>query len=165
MGRVPRPDGARRVLAGAPTQGRTRVGGAAGIVAVVAACALLAACGSSSKAPAAGSTITQGGTTAGKTTKVAINITDAGCAPEPASVDAGNTEFDLANNNSDAVSEAELKTEDGTHILGEKENLTPGLSATFTQKLSAGNYKIVCAGAKQSSWSFTVKGADTASGA
>ena len=89
-------------------------------------------------------------------------ISDDGCAPEPASVDAGVTEFNVENRDSAKVTEAELKTEDEKHILGERENLTPGLSTSFTLKLAAGKYKMVCPGGKQDSWNFTVKGADTA---
>jgi iron uptake system component EfeO len=147
------------VLAAAQAQGRQRAGTASFVAVVLASSALLAACGSSSKPASSTGTTLPGGS---GTTKVAVVISDDGCAPDPASVDAGTTEFDVENNDSAKVTEAELKSEDETHILGEKENITPGLSAKFTLKLPAGKYKMVCPGGKQDSWTFTVKGADTA---
>ena len=85
-----------------------------------------------------------------------IALTADGCGPQPAIVNAGNIEFDVENKDAAAVSEAELKSEDLSHIYAEKENLTPGLSASFTRKLAAGPYKIYCPGAKQNAWDFTV---------
>ena len=69
----------------------------------------------------------------------------------------------MANKDADAVSEAELRTADLTHILGEQENLTPGLSGGFTLDIQPGSYKINCPGASQSRWTLTVSG--TATGA
>ena len=156
MGAVSRADGAGRLLAPAQAQGRKRAGAGTVVAVVLAAGALLAACGSSSK-PAEGT----GSTTPGgaDTTKVSVVLSDDGCAPDPATVDAGVTEFDVENHGSAKVTEAELKNEDETHILGEKENITPGLSTEFTLTLVAGKYKMVCPGGKQDSWDFTVKGA------
>jgi iron uptake system component EfeO len=39
------------------------------------------------------------------------------------------------NKNADSVSEAELRTSDLSKILGEQENLTPGLSGGFSLNL------------------------------
>ena len=55
----------------------------------------------------------------------------------------------MANKDADAVSEAELRTSDLAKILGEQENLTPGLSGGFALTLQPGTYKINCPGAAQ----------------
>jgi iron uptake system component EfeO len=90
-------------------------------------------------------------------TAVTVEITEAGCAPQPATVPAGPVTFRITNKDAGAVTEAELKS--GETILGEKENLTPGLSGQFTLNLKAGSYALVCPNAKQESWDFTVTGA------
>ena len=121
-------------------QGRARAG--AGFLAVVAAGALLTACGSSSKPATGPSTTTQAGTTAAKGTKVVIALTSDGCTPSPRIVNAGTIEFDIENKDAAAVSEAELKSEDLSHIYAEKDKrVTPGLSASFTVKLAVGPYR------------------------
>jgi iron uptake system component EfeO len=67
----------------------------------------------------------------------------------------------VANQNAEAVSEAELRTSDLSHILGEQENLTPGLSGSFSLDLQPGSYKINCPGAAQPHAAFTVAGQAT----
>jgi iron uptake system component EfeO len=93
---------------------------------------------------------------------VAITLTPAGCAPKPASISAGAVDFTVANRNAGAVSEAELRTADMSKILGEQENLTPGLSGGFSLTIQPGKYTISCPGAATSQWTLTVTG--TASG-
>jgi deferrochelatase/peroxidase EfeB len=51
-----------------------------------------------------------------------------GCEPKPAKIPAGPVDFNVTNSGAGSVSEAELRTSDLAHILGEQENLTPGLS-------------------------------------
>jgi iron uptake system component EfeO len=120
---------------------------------VAAAGLLLTACGGkgdgkgSSGSEAAGS----------KTTKVAVTITDKGCALAPAKAPAGTVKFTVTNKNSGKVTEAELQ--DHGKMLGEKENLTPGLSGDFTLNLDKGTYSLWCPGADTSRSSFTVTGA------
>lgn len=116
---------------------------------------LLAACGSGSDTEASG-----GGGTAGA---VAITLTDDGCTAEPTSVAAGSTTFDITNSGASAVTEAEL-VNSGGRIVGERENLTPGLSASFSLDLPAGDYTVQCPNAATESSAFTVTGA-TASAA
>ena len=60
-----------------------------------------------------------------------------------------------------SVSEAELRTSDKAHILGEQENLTPGLSGGFSLTVQPGTYTINCPGASQPDWTFTVTGQAT----
>ena len=92
---------------------------------------------------------------AGATT-VNIELTDDACAPSPASVPAGPVTFKLVNVSASKVSEAELMREDT--IMGEKENLTPGLSSSFSLNLSAGSYTVYCPNAKTEKTAFTVTG-------
>ncbi len=92
---------------------------------------------------------------------VKIDLTSQGCAPKPATVPAGPVEFDVTNSGAGAVSEAELRTSDLSHILGEQENLTPGLSGGFSLTIQPGTYTISCPGAPQSHWTFTVTGKAT----
>jgi iron uptake system component EfeO len=140
------------------TDGKRRSPRTAGLrsTAVVAAavCVLTAACGTSSKPHA---------TEADADHDVNVNIvlTSKGCAPSPATVSAGHVNFNVSNKNAGAVSEAELRTSDLSHILGEQENLTPGLSGGFSLDVQPGSYRINCPGASQSHWVFTVTGRAT----
>jgi iron uptake system component EfeO len=93
-----------------------------------------------------------------KQTTVNISLTPGGCAPKPAKVTTGQIQFNVANKNAGAVSEAELRTQDLSHILGEQENLTPGLSGGFALVVQPGHYVINCPGASQQHAPFTVTG-------
>jgi iron uptake system component EfeO len=97
----------------------------------------------------------------GKTVTVTIQLTPQGCAPKPARVPAGAVDFVVANKDADAVSEAELRTADLSKILGEQENLTPGLSGGFSLTIQPGSYTINCPGAARQHWDFTVRGKAT----
>jgi iron uptake system component EfeO len=137
---------------------RARRRGAA--VAVLAASLALVAAGcSSSGSSAKGST---GGTAAAagdKSSTVKVQLTSQGCEPKPASVPAGAVEFDITNSGAaGSVSEAELRTNDKAHILGEQENLTPGLSGGFSLTVRPGTYVVNCPGASQPDWTFKVTG-------
>lgn len=96
---------------------------------------------------------------AGATT-VDVTLTDSGCRPNPASIPAGPVTFKLHNENGSKVSEAELMR--GDVIMGEKENLTPGLSGTFSLRLDAGTYSMYCPNATTEKWDFTVTGTASA---
>ena len=119
---------------------------------------LLTACGSSSttKAAAPATGTSAGATKAAGPAAVAITITDQGCAPSPAKVPAGPVKFTVANKDSGKVTEAELQ--DHGKMLGEKENLTPGLSGDFSLTLTAGTYQVYCPGAATKSTDLTVTG-------
>jgi iron uptake system component EfeO len=93
-----------------------------------------------------------------KETNVNIALTPAGCTPKPAKVSTGQINFNVQNKNAGAVSEAELRTKDLSHILGEQENLTPGLSGGFALVVQPGHYVINCPGASQQHAPFTVTG-------
>jgi len=92
-------------------------------------------------------------------TPVTITLTSAGCEPSPATVGAGLVTFKVTNKDASAVSEAELLK--GSTILGEKENLTPGLSGSFSLRLGAGKYVVNCPNAKADHADFTVTGTAT----
>jgi iron uptake system component EfeO len=122
---------------------------------VVAAIALTAAVpllvtGCATSDPAAPGSTTGSGA-------VRIDFTDDGCAPVPATVEAGALTFAVTNNGAGRVTEAEVM-QDG-RILAEKENLTPGLTGRFSLRLEAGEYVIYCPNAKQDRSTLTVKAA------
>ncbi len=94
---------------------------------------------------------------------VAVTATDDGCTAEPASAPAGPVTFEVTNDKARRVTEVEL-LRDG-RILGEKENLTPGLSGTFTLRLEAGEYVVLCPNAATEQSAFTVTAAKGAASA
>jgi Dyp-type peroxidase, C-terminal/Imelysin/Cupredoxin-like domain len=136
---------------------RTRRRGAA--AAVVAASLALVASGCSSSNSGSSSNGSAGtAASADKPSTVKIDLTSQGCEPKPTKVPAGPVQFTVTNSGAGGVSEAELRTSDLAHILGEQENLTPGLSGGFSLTIQPGTYKINCPGASQSHWTFTVTG-------
>ncbi|HEY3747564.1 MAG TPA: iron uptake system protein EfeO [Pseudonocardiaceae bacterium] len=92
---------------------------------------------------------------------VTVPLTSSGCEPSPKTVPAGVVNFTVSNSNADAVSEAELLS--GGRMLGEQENLSPGLSGGFSLRLDNGTYQIYCPGASQEKFDFTVTGKATSS--
>ncbi|AGL16987.1 iron uptake system protein EfeO [Actinoplanes sp. N902-109] len=99
---------------------------------------------------------------AGATT-VDVTLTDDGCTASPASIAAGPATFKIRNASATRVTEAELLREDT--IMGEKENLTPGLTGSFSLKLDAGTYQLYCPNAKTEKSAFTVTGSAAAASA
>ncbi len=91
-----------------------------------------------------------------------VNITltskDGGsCVLDHNKAKAGPITFTVTNETATAISEVELLS--NNRILGEKENLAPGLPAvSFTQTLDGGSYQIYCPGAKNELANFTVTG-------
>jgi FTR1 family protein len=77
---------------------------------------------------------------------VEFSITDEGCDPATMEVAAGPTKFQITNTGASAVTEFEVM--DGDRILGEAENLTPGLKGSFSLDLSAGSYTLYCPNGK-----------------
>jgi iron uptake system component EfeO len=124
----------------------------AAAAAAVAAGLVLTGCGSSSdEAASAGAK------------RVAVTVTDAGCTAEPATAEAGALTFEVTNRDAKRVTEAEI-LKDGK-ILGEKENLTPGLSGSFTLRLEPGEYVVLCPNAATDQSPFTVTAAKGATAA
>src|SRR5215510_12179218 len=73
---------------------------------------------------------------------LSFKITDAGCDPHNAKAPAGPINFEIENGGSSTVTELEVL--DGETILGEKENLTEGLSGSFALTLEEGEYILRC---------------------
>jgi iron uptake system component EfeO len=73
---------------------------------------------------------------------VKVGISDAGCSPATLKLTAGAKNFEVAATGSGKVTEYEIL--DGTRILGERENITPGVTAKFSLKLPAGEYASYC---------------------
>ena len=79
--------------------------------------------------------------------------TDA-CTPDTNSVPAGPVTFTVRNESAAGITEVELLKDQ--RILGEKENLAPGLApVTFTVTLDGGTYQLYCPGAGQDHIDFT----------
>jgi iron uptake system component EfeO len=79
------------------------------------------------------------------------------CKVDTASVPAGPVTFKVTNTSAAGITEMELLKEQ--RIVGEKENLAPGLDpVSFTVTLDGGPYKVYCPGAGQEYVDFTVTG-------
>ncbi len=111
----------------------------AGLLAVFAT-----ACGSSDDDAPAGATA------------ISVKLTDAGCNPHDAKAPAGPINFEVENDGSGSVTEMEVL--DGETILGEKENLTEGLSGSFSLTLEEGEYTLRCNNGEQEDGTLTVSG-------
>ncbi len=106
-------------------------GAAAAAVALTASA--LVACGGSSS----------GDSSAAGAKKLSFQLTDSGCTPRDATVAAGPVTIAATNPGTSKTDELELKNGDGI-ILGERENLAPGLDGDFTLTLQPGRYVINC---------------------
>ncbi|MBP2411394.1 iron uptake system component EfeO [Arthrobacter stackebrandtii] len=79
------------------------------------------------------------------------------CVPDFATAPAGPVTFTVANKDASGVSEVELLSD--KRILGERENIIPGLKAvSFTVTLPGGQYQLYCPGAGNENTPFTVTG-------
>jgi iron uptake system component EfeO len=97
-----------------------------------------------------------GGTNAVKVT-MANNGGKDGCALDTTSVPAGPVTFTVANTSAPGITELELLRDQ--RILGEKENLAPGLDpVSFTVTLDGGAYQLYCPGASTEYQTLTVTG-------
>jgi iron uptake system component EfeO len=88
--------------------------------------------------------------------KMSFQLTDAGCVPNQAEAPAGPITFEVENAGTSAVTEFEVM--DGETILGEKENLSDGLSGSFSLTLEAGEYVLYCPGGEDERGTLTVSG-------
>ena len=88
--------------------------------------------------------------------KMAFKLTDAGCTPHDAKAPAGPINFEIENGGTAKVTEMEIM--DGETILGEKENLSEGLSGSFALTLEKGEYVIYCPGGENERGTLTVSG-------
>jgi iron uptake system component EfeO len=112
-------------------------------VALAAMTAFASACGSSEDPPA-------------NAKKLSFELTDDGCLPSGAKAPAGPVVFEVENTGTAKVTEFEVL--DGEEIVGEKENLTEGLSGEFDLDLDPGKYTIYCPGGTTERGTLTVSG-------
>ena len=129
---------------------------AAALLACTGVVVALSACSSSSKSPS--NTGSTAGTEAGSSTSRQVNValTAKGCLPEHPSYASGALTFVIKNTDATAVSELEVLSEN--RILGERENVAPGFSATFSLQMTAGQYTVYCPGADQEKNTLTITG-------
>ena len=93
--------------------------------------------------------------------QVHVNLENKGgkdvCTLDATKAKAGPVTFTVKNVSSTAITEVELQSDE--RILGEKENLAPGLGAvSFTVTLTGGKYEVYCPGADKQTQAFTVTG-------
>ncbi|GAA4829884.1 peptidase M75 family protein [Luteimicrobium xylanilyticum] len=140
-----------------PTRRTRTVRATAGLAGLAGAIALVAAgCSSSS-----GDTTDPSPSASGGATHVDVTLTSAGggdaCQVSTSSVPAGPVTFTVTNKDSAAITEVELLS--GDRIVGEKENLAPGLApVSFTVTLGGGKYQVYCPGAQTDTTDLTVTG-------
>jgi iron uptake system component EfeO len=122
----------------------------------VIAASSLTACSHSSGNAGGAQAAKPGGANAVKVTMANAGGKD-GCALDTATVPAGPVTFTVANTNAPGISEVELLREQ--RIIGEKENLAPGLDpVSFTVTLDGGAYQLYCPGASTEYQTLTVTG-------
>ncbi|HEY5319283.1 MAG TPA: iron uptake system protein EfeO [Galbitalea sp.] len=97
----------------------------------------------------------------GGASQVHVTLTNTGsddvCLLDNTTAKAGPVTFTVTNKSSTAITELELQSDQ--RILGEKENLAPGLKpVSFTVTLSGGKYQVYCPGARTETQTFTVTG-------
>ncbi len=110
----------------------------------VALAGLAAACNSAGPASAQPSGSTAALLPLPSVRQVHVSISDAGCAPQQLQLTAGPATFIVTNNGSANVLEYEIDQTD--HVLGEVENVIPGIDRSFTLDLKPGTYKLSCPG-------------------
>jgi len=113
---------------------------AAGALALLAL--FVAACGSSDKAPAGSK-------------ELSYTLTDEGCSPHDAAAPAGPINFKVLG---ESASVTELEVLDGETLLGERENITDGLSGSFALTLEEGEYTVRCNGGSEEDGTLKVTG-------
>lgn len=89
-------------------------------------------------------------------TKLSFKLTDAGCLPHAATAPAGPIAFEVENAGTTAVTELEVL--EGDAIIGEVENLSDGLSGSFSLRLDSGHYEIFCPGGEEERGTLQVSG-------
>lgn len=111
--------------------------GALGLLAL-----FVAACGSSDKAPAGSK-------------ELSFTLTDEGCSPHNAAAPAGPINFKV---DGESAGVTELEVLDGETLLGERENITDGLSGSFALTLEEGEYTVRCNGGSEEDGTLKVTG-------
>jgi iron uptake system component EfeO len=83
---------------------------------------------------------------AAKSKTINVTIDDKGC-PAKLTIKSGPTTFKVSNKGSGDVSEFEILS--GKRIIGEVENVAPGLNGTFSLTLKPGTYSTLCPGGSE----------------
>ena len=104
----------------------------------------VAACGSSSSDDSSGSS-----------EQVTFKLTDAGCEPHATNAKAGPIDFQVEGASAGVT---ELEVLEGETILGERENITEGLSGSFSLTLEEGEYTVRCNGGTEEDGTLKVTG-------
>ena len=114
---------------------------------IAASLLFVAGCGAGSPSASAGS-VPSGGAAANPSgpavRQVHVSISDAGCGPQTLSIPAGPATFIVTNTGSASVLEYEI--EQSGRIIGEVENVIPGIDRSFTLNLKPGAYILNCPG-------------------
>jgi iron uptake system component EfeO len=113
---------------------------AAGALALLAL--FVAACGSSGKAPAGSK-------------ELSFTLTDEGCSPHDAAAPAGPINFKVKG---ESAGVTELEVLDGETLLGERENITDGITGSFALTLEEGEYTVRCNGGSEEDGTLKVTG-------
>jgi iron uptake system component EfeO len=126
------------------------------LVTAGAALAALALAGCVPNAPGGGASV------------ISVAISDDSCDVSTATATAGNVTFELTNSGSD-VNEFEILADDQLRIVGEKENVVPDATTSYTVHLQPGSYYTACkfqmVGAPIGLAAFTVTGEASAADA
>jgi iron uptake system component EfeO len=128
-------------------------------VLVAAALLSVTACGHSSgtSSPSKSGQPGQHGGTSVVNVSMANNGGKDGCALDTTHVPAGPVTFTVVNTSAPGITEVELLRDQ--RIVGEKENLAPGLDpVSFTVTLDGGSYQLYCPGASAEYQTLTVTG-------
>ncbi len=86
-----------------------------------------------------------------------FTLTQLGCTPSQASAPAGPVTISVTNGGDPKVTELEVQNTSGI-VLGERENLFPGLSGTFSLDLEPGTYILNCPDGNVTQGKLTVTG-------
>ncbi|POH71807.1 iron uptake system protein EfeO [Arthrobacter glacialis] len=121
----------------------------------------LVACGSATPQGQAGAAKGGAAPVSNGAAQIAVSVEkvngDEQCVPDFSNAPAGPVTFTISNKDASGVSEVELLSD--KRILGERENVIPGLKAvSFTVTLAGGEYQLYCPGAVTESKAFTVSG-------
>ncbi|PYI38282.1 peptidase M75 [Arthrobacter psychrolactophilus] len=121
----------------------------------------LSACGSAATTDTAAAAKGDAASVSNGAAQIAVSVEKVDgedqCVPDFASAPAGPVTFTISNKDASAISEVELLSD--KRILGERENVIPGLKAvSFTVTLAGGEYQLYCPGAASEYQPFTVTG-------
>jgi iron uptake system component EfeO len=117
----------------------------------ILATVVLAACSGgapASNAPGASSA-------AGGDTRVAVTVTEAGCAPAALQAPAGRVVFEITNAGPEL---GEFEVLSGTTVVDEVENIVPGFVVNLASHLDGGTYELICYAKRSPRAALTVSG-------